>query len=51
MELTITYEVPKVHLLKLMSFERDLSKIELHLKHLRSPILLEKWYTSDQFCN
>ena len=40
--LSITYEVPKVHPLKLMSFERDLSKIEVKLKHLRSPILLEK---------
>ena len=51
MEITITYEVPKVHPLKFMSFKRDLSKIELQMKHLRSPILLEKWYISDQFLN
>ena len=51
MELTITYQVPKVHPLEFMSFERDLSKIKLQLKHLRSPILLEKWYISHQFCN
>ena len=40
--LLLTYEVPKVHPLKFMSFERDLLKIEVKLKHLRSPILLEK---------
>ena len=51
MELTITYELPKVHPLEFMSFERDLSKIKLQLKHLRSPILLDKWYISDQFCS